>query len=96
MLRGLLYILIAILVLTFIRMVAGVLFKSVGAMLEPDNPAATPTGSRTSANAPSGGELKRDPVCGTFVPVANSVKRTVHGEVVHFCSSDCRDKYIPS
>jgi len=39
------------------------------------------------------GELKRDPVCGTFVAVATSVKRTVDGQVVHFCSAACRDKY---
>ncbi len=39
------------------------------------------------------GELKKDPVCGTFVAVSTSVKKTVHGEVVHFCSEACRDKY---
>jgi YHS domain-containing protein len=41
----------------------------------------------------AGGELKRDPVCGTYVSTAVSVKRTVKGEVVHFCSEECRDKY---
>jgi YHS domain-containing protein len=40
-----------------------------------------------------GGELKRDPVCGTYVSTAVSVKRTVKGQVVHFCSQECRDKY---
>ncbi len=40
-----------------------------------------------------GGELKRDPVCGTFVAVTSSIKTTVNGEVIHFCSAACRDKY---
>jgi YHS domain-containing protein len=40
-----------------------------------------------------GGELKQDPVCGTFVPTATSVKQTVNGELVHFCSVACRDKF---
>ena len=40
-----------------------------------------------------GGELKKDPVCGTFVAVSSSIKTTVKGEVVHFCSTACRDKY---
>jgi YHS domain-containing protein len=40
-----------------------------------------------------GGELKKDPVCGTFVAVSSSIKKTVNGEVVHFCSTACRDKY---
>jgi len=41
----------------------------------------------------SGGELKKDPVCGTYVSAALAVTRTVNGEVVHFCSKECRDKY---
>ena len=41
----------------------------------------------------SGGELKKDPVCGTFVAVASSIKATVKGETIHFCSTECRDKY---
>ena len=41
----------------------------------------------------SGGELKKDPVCGTFVATGSSIKRTVDGKVVHFCSTACRDKY---
>ena len=51
---------------------------------------------RSAPTAPplqSGGELKRDPVCGTYVSTAVSVKRTMKGEVLHFCSEECRDKY---
>ncbi len=51
-----------------------------------------PTPSQ-AARAPMGGELKQDPVCGTFVPIATSVKQTVNGELVHFCSVACRDKF---
>ncbi|MBI1789301.1 MAG: hypothetical protein HYR60_17340 [Acidobacteria bacterium] len=40
------------------------------------------------------GELKRDPVCGTFVAVSSSVKKSVGGETIHFCSAACRDKYL--
>lgn len=43
----------------------------------------------------SGGELKKDPVCGTYVSVAASVTRSVNGQVVHFCSKECRDRYNP-
>jgi YHS domain-containing protein len=42
---------------------------------------------------PAGGELKKDPVCGTYVSTAASLTRTVGGQVVHFCSKECRDKY---
>jgi YHS domain-containing protein len=44
----------------------------------------------------AGGELKKDPVCGTYVSTALSVTRTVNGELVHFCSRECRDKSLAS
>jgi YHS domain-containing protein len=56
----------------------------------------TPPRDRPAPNAPPlqpGGELKRDPVCGTYVSTAVSVKRTVKGEVLHFCSEECRNRY---
>jgi uncharacterized protein len=40
-----------------------------------------------------GGELIKDPVCGTYVSAASSVKRTVNGKVLHFCSKDCSEKF---
>jgi len=39
------------------------------------------------------GELKKDPVCGTYVSTAASLTRTVDGQVVYFCSKACRDQY---
>jgi YHS domain-containing protein len=41
----------------------------------------------------SGGELKKDPVCGTYVSAAASVTRSINGQVVYFCSEECRDRY---
>jgi YHS domain-containing protein len=45
-------------------------------------------------NLVTGGELKKDPVCGVYVSTGASVTRTVDGRVVHFCSTECRDKYV--
>jgi YHS domain-containing protein len=39
------------------------------------------------------GVMKRDPVCGTFVDTEVSVKETVEGETLHFCSERCRDAF---
>ena len=41
----------------------------------------------------SGGELMKDPVCGTYVSAAASFTRSVNGQVIHFCSKECRDRY---
>lgn len=57
------------------------------------NPQARPSQQNQTSRAPMGGELKQDPVCGTFVPTATSVKQTFNGELVHFCSVACRDKF---
>jgi YHS domain-containing protein len=54
-------------------------------------------GPRSAARQPSevrsGGELKKDPVCGTYVSTAASITRTVNGEIFYFCSQECCDKY---
>ena len=54
----------------------------------------TPPSQRANETTQAaGGELKQDPVCGTFVPITTSVKKTVNGELMHFCSAACRDKF---
>ena len=53
---------------------------------------AAPEPKQASGSA-SGGELKKDPVCGTYVSAAAAVTKRARGEVVHFCSAECRDKY---
>lgn len=85
--RLLLYIVLAILAITFLRMVIGVVMRGASTLLG--------GGSRPGPerNAPAGGALKRDPVCGTYVSPDASVKKTVGNETVHFCSAACRDKY---
>ena len=41
----------------------------------------------------AGGELKKDPVCGTYVSTATGLTRSVGGQIVYFCSKACRDQY---
>jgi hypothetical protein len=55
--------------------------------------ASAPGPMRNSSVIHSAGELQKDPVCGTFVPVATSLKRVVSGHPVYFCSAECRDRY---
>jgi YHS domain-containing protein len=77
-----------LLVFLFLRSLLKNLFGSVRRAATP--PPATQPQQPTVI---SGGELKKDPVCGTYVSAALAVKRTVNGEVVHFCSNECRDRY---
>ena len=50
-------------------------------------------GRRQEPAVQPGGELKKDPVCGTYVSTATSLSRSVNGQAVYFCSEECRKKY---
>ena len=53
----------------------------------------TATPRRPMPTVSPGGELKKDPVCGTYVSPEVSVSTRTKGETVYFCSAACRDKY---
>jgi YHS domain-containing protein len=42
----------------------------------------------------TGGNLVRDPQCGTFVPEAGSLSIERAGSTWHFCSTTCRDTWM--
>jgi YHS domain-containing protein len=74
--------LLPLLIFLFLR----VLLRGMFSGLRRARPAAPPP-------QPNAELLKKDPVCGTYVSASASVSRVVHGEVVYFCSKECRDKY---
>ncbi|MFB3776617.1 MAG: hypothetical protein ACE141_03370 [Bryobacteraceae bacterium] len=90
MIRTVLYLLISIFLLTFLRYVIGAITRGFSDMIQPKGPAQEPPSERRTGTV---GELKRDPVCGTYVAAGSSFSRTVRGEMIYFCSAACRDKY---
>ena len=68
--------------------------KAVVALLAPapENRNSTGAGPGSPSQQPSN-ELKRDPVCGTFVAPELAVTQEIRGRLVHFCSAKCRDEY---
>ncbi len=46
------------------------------------------------SSIPLTGELKRDPVCGTYTVEAHAIRHTINGQTLYFCSSRCRDEYL--
>ena len=91
MIRAVLYLFLVIILITVLRSVIGVLSKFFQGLLEPPSSAAS--GEPRPAGKDLGGELKRDPICGTYISTATSLKKTIKGDVVHFCSPECRDKF---
>jgi YHS domain-containing protein len=88
MFRALLYTLLALLVLTFVRLFAGIITRGVGQAMKDADPKAHP-----SPPPGGGGELKRDPVCGTYVAAPTALQNTVRGETYYYCSAHCRDRH---
>jgi uncharacterized protein len=48
---------------------------------------------RAAAVERPGGQLVRDPQCGTYVPMSTSVHLVSGGQTLYFCSVECRDAY---
>ena len=88
--RAIGYLIASVVVISALRAIFGVLMKGVAEMFgggrsTPRPPSAPPV--------PMGGELKKDPVCGTFVSPTSAVQKTIGAETFYFCSPECRDKF---
>lgn len=46
-----------------------------------------------SGPAPGGGELHKDPVCGTYVAESTPFRRQISGQTFYYCSDACREKH---
>jgi YHS domain-containing protein len=67
--------------------------RIAGGMLR-DETAAGPQAADAAVGIPSTGRrLVRDPVCGMHVDETRSIPFRDGGELVHFCSTACRDAY---
>lgn len=87
MIRNLIRFVLVVLAIALVRYIFAAVSKAVSQAVNPQ-----PDASASRAPRPAG-ELKKDPVCETFVLASASIKKTVNGEEVHFCSAACRDKY---
>ncbi len=85
MVKVVLFLFLAVIAISVLRAVIGVLAKAFGGLLNA-GPAPRPPQPI--------GELKRDPVCGTYVDASSSLKTTAAGQTLYFCSEDCRSKYL--
>ncbi len=97
MFKVILYALLAIFLISIVRAVIGIILKGFSELISPRQQQQGTAGNVPSgAEVPLSGELKRDPVCGTYTSAATSLKQIVGKETVYFCSPKCRDKYVAS
>lgn len=93
MFRLIFELILTVVVLTVLKSVVGIVLRGFSQAMKPDS--TTPgAGPRSSNQVPLTGELKKDPVCGTYIATNTSIQEKIGGQVVHFCSTACRDKYV--
>jgi YHS domain-containing protein len=89
--RAILYLIAIVLAISVIRSIVGVLSKGFADLV---NPSPSSSGPRTrTPSVPPAENLKKDPVCGTYIAPSTAVVQMVNGENVYFCSKVCRDKF---
>jgi YHS domain-containing protein len=93
MFRVIFYLLLTVVAISVLKSIIGIVLRGVSQAMRASStvPGSAP---RSSNQVPLTGELKKDPVCGTYIAAATSIKETVAGQTIHFCSQECRDKYV--
>jgi YHS domain-containing protein len=95
MFRVIFYLLLTVAVISVLKSIVGIFLSGISqAMKGASGAPGARSSSQASNQVPLTGELKKDPVCGTYVAAASSIKETVAGQTIHFCSAQCRDKFV--
>ncbi len=83
-----------------ISLIRSVVTAVLGAFRGNSQGPGRPVANNSSSGAQPGGGgadastlLHQDPVCGTYVAAGSSFRKVCKGQVVHFCSEACRDRY---
>jgi hypothetical protein len=97
MFRIIIGIIVSLFMIALLRMIIGAISREMGGSrgAMPSQAGNTPNSRAPGAPPPkvSGGELRRCPTCGTYHAVGNIAGRTTGGELIHFCSVSCREKF---
>ena len=93
MFRAFLYLIVFLLVMSVVRSVLGIVSKAFSGLSSSTSPQAGASSSRPPSSPPTGGELKKDPVCGTYVVRDRALTLDAGKQTQYFCSERCRDEY---
>jgi YHS domain-containing protein len=93
MFRAIIYALLSILAFTFVRSILGILTKGIADAVRESTSAGNTQPRQPAPGGNFGGDLVKDPVCGTFVSVQSPFSKSVAGQTHHFCSQACLDRF---
>jgi YHS domain-containing protein len=84
------------LIFVAISVARSVIMAILGALRGPKTPSKREASPRTAEAEGEGSAstlLHQDPVCGTYVAAASSLRKISAGKVYHFCSEECRNRF---
>ena len=79
-----------LLILFVIRLVLRFLYSLAGGK---NDQRRAPTTKPNQPATREGGQLVRDPNCGTYVPIGRALREGSGANVVYFCSETCRNAW---
>jgi YHS domain-containing protein len=79
--------------LILLLIVRSVIAALVRAFKETAATATAPPTPQSQGELRSAGELRKDPVCETYISVPSPWAKLVKGETVYFCSKECKDRF---
>jgi YHS domain-containing protein len=92
--RLIVYAFLAVLAISFIRGVIGIFSRAVAEAVKGNAAGSKP--SQRAGTGSFGGDLVKDPVCGTFIAITSPYSKSAGGETYHFCSQECLDRFPAS
>jgi hypothetical protein len=98
MIRALFELLITVLIVIVARVLLtsvmrGIANASASAFRRSSQPA--PAGQAAGPPpATAGGDLHKDPVCGTYVAESTPFRQSISGQTYYYCSGACREKHV--
>lgn len=93
MVRAILYAIIGIFAITFIRMVIGIITRGFADLMGEETKASRQQASRNPP-PPTRGELKACHNCGTYVVASQALTAPDKSGTLYFCSQECRQKHL--
>ncbi len=97
MFRAILELLFTILIVVVARAILSSLFRGIARSSSASFQNRAGNAAKEADAAPPGpelgGELHKDPVCGTYVAESTPYRRQSSGQTFYYCSSDCRERH---
>ncbi len=92
MFRVIAYLILTVFLITVVKGIIGIVAKGFSEAIRGSSAAnARPA---PESKVPLTGELKKDPVCGTYTSAASSLQQTVGGQTYYFCSPKCQETFL--